>query len=114
MSSGALPLDPAAGVASDEPFTFTVRSTRHGPLLSDVSAQLSTVGANAPVAEGAPERGNGYAVALSWTALTPNRTADAIFEIDKATDWDGVRNNAARLHLRLAAVIRLPGPVLSA
>ena len=75
----------------DEPFRFTVRSTRHGPLLSDVSAQLSTVGANAPVAEGAPERGNGYAVALSWTALTPNRAADAIFMLDRASDWDDFR-----------------------
>ncbi len=80
----------------DEPFTFTVRSTRHGPLLSDVSAELSTVGANADVGEDAPERGNGYAVALSWTALTPNRTADALFLIDKASSWDEFRD-AARL-----------------
>jgi penicillin amidase len=78
----------------DEPFTFTVRSTDHGPLLSDVSAELSTVGANAPVAEGAPPRDNGYAVALSWTALTPNRTADAIFQINRATDWDEFRDAA--------------------
>jgi penicillin amidase len=78
----------------DEPFTFTVRSTRHGPLLSDVSAQLSTVGANATVGEDAPPRGNGYAVALSWTALTPNRTADAIFMLNKATDWDQFREAA--------------------
>jgi penicillin amidase len=75
----------------DEPFTFTVRSTRHGPLLSDVSAQLSTVGANAPVGEDAPERGNGYAVALAWTALTPNRTVDALMMIDRARNWDEFR-----------------------
>lgn len=73
------------------PFTFLVRSTRHGPLLSDVSRELSTVGANARVGEGAPERGNGYAVALAWTALTPGRTADAIFMIDRATGWDEFR-----------------------
>jgi penicillin amidase len=77
-----------------KPFRFTVRSTRHGPLLSDVSAQLSTVGANAPVGPGAPPRGNGYAVALAWTGLIPQNTDDAIFELDKATDWDQFRGAA--------------------
>ncbi len=75
----------------DEPFTFTVRSTVHGPLLSDVSAELSTVGANARAGEDAPERDNGYAVALAWTALQPSRTADAIFMLDRARDWDEFR-----------------------
>jgi len=46
------------------------------------------------VAEGAPERGNGYAVALSWTALTPNRTADAVFMLDRASGWDEFRAGA--------------------
>ena len=78
----------------EEPFRFTVRATPHGPLLSDVSARLSTVGANAPVEDGAPDRGNGYAVALSWTALVPRNTFDAIFEIDRATDWDQFRQGA--------------------
>jgi penicillin amidase len=81
----------------DKPFTFTVRSTDHGPLLSDVSAQLSTVGANAPVSPSAPDRGNGYAVAISWTALIPNNTADSIFELDKATSWDQFRAAARDL-----------------
>jgi penicillin amidase len=78
-----------------EPFRFTVRSTRHGPLLSDVSSELSTVGANAPNGSGAPDRGNGYAVALEWTALTPSNTMDAVFELDRATDWQGFREAAA-------------------
>ena len=30
---------------------------------------------------GPPTRGNGYAVSLAWTALTPSTTADAIFEL---------------------------------
>ncbi len=75
----------------DEPFEFTVRSTRHGPLLSDVSAELSTVGANAPVGQDAPDRGNGYGVAISWTALQPSTTADAIFGMDAAGSWDEFR-----------------------
>ena len=78
-----------------KPFRFTVRSTRHGPLLSDVSTQLSTVGANAPAGDSAPERGNGYAVSIAWTALTPSNTADAVFEFDKATDWQSFKAGAA-------------------
>lgn len=73
---------------------ITVRSTRHGPLLSDVSAELSSVGANAPAPADAPPRDNGYAVALSWTALTPRPTADAIFGFDAATDWAQFREAA--------------------
>ncbi len=75
---------------------ITVRSTRHGPLLSDVSAQLSSVGANAEVGAEAPSRGNGYAVALAWTALTPRPTADAIFLLDRASSWTEFRQAAAK------------------
>ena len=70
---------------------ITVRSTRHGPLLSDVSRELSSVGANAEVGPDAPERGNGYGVALAWTALTPRPTADAVFALGRARDWDDFR-----------------------
>ena len=73
---------------------ITVRSTKHGPLLSDVSAELSSVGANAEVGAGAPPRDNGYAVALAWTALTPRPTADAVFAFDAATSWTEFREAA--------------------
>jgi penicillin amidase len=82
------------GIAGEEPFTYTVRSTVHGPLLSDVAPEYASVGANAPVPAGSPKRRTGYAVALAWTALTPNRTADAVFEIDQASDWEGFRDAA--------------------
>jgi penicillin amidase len=81
-------------IAGNGSKTFTVRSTRHGPLLSDVSAQLSSVGANAKVPLGSPDRGNGYAVALAWTALTPRPTADALFAFDAATSWTAFRQAA--------------------
>ncbi len=47
-----------------------VRESVHGPLISDVSSEFATVGANAPTDEPG-ERGSGYAVALAWTALEP-------------------------------------------
>jgi penicillin G amidase len=78
----------------DKPFRFTVRATRHGPLLSDVDSTLSTVGANSPAGAHAPGRGNGYAVSLEWTALTPGRTADALFAFDRATNWRQFRHAA--------------------
>ena len=81
-------------VAGEEPVTFTVRSSVHGPLLSDVSATYASAGTDAPVPAGSPGRGTGYAVALAWTALTPNRTADAVFGINEATDWSGFREAA--------------------
>ena len=83
-------------VAGGEPFTFTVRSSVHGPLLSDVSALHASVGANAPVEANAPDRDGGYAVALAWTALETTRTAEAVFEIDRATDWDEFREAARK------------------
>jgi penicillin G amidase len=81
-------------IRGEEPVTINVRESRHGPLISDVSQDYATVGADAPAPPSAPERGNGYAVALRWTALKPGRTADALFAIDQAHDWDSFREAA--------------------
>ena len=67
-----------------------VRTSDHGPLLSDVSQELATVGANAAPL-GAPD----YAVSLAWTALTPSTTADAILAIDRASTWKEFRAAAS-------------------
>ena len=83
-------------VAGSEPFTFTVRSSVHGPLLSDVSPLHASVGANAPVDGSAPERDGGYAVSLAWTALETTRTAEAVFDIDRATSWEEFRSAARK------------------
>jgi penicillin amidase len=81
-------------VAGEEDVSLTVRSTRHGPLLSDVSDELADVGEEAR-AEGVPTPEAGYAVALEWTALHPAPTADAILELNVAHDWDSFRAAAA-------------------
>ncbi|MEP6527291.1 MAG: penicillin acylase family protein [Nocardioidaceae bacterium] len=82
-------------VAGHDPVTITVRSTRHGPIISDVSDDLADVGEQAPVTGHAPHRGSGYAVSLRWTALRPGKTADAIFELDRARNWNQFHAAAA-------------------
>ena len=77
---------------AEEPRTITIRSSRHGPLLSDVSQQLQQV-----VATEAPPGGPGYAVALSWVGLTPGRTMDALLQINQAQSFDEFREAAALL-----------------
>ncbi|MFF5446896.1 penicillin acylase family protein [Streptomyces sp. NPDC012888] len=70
---------------------ITVRSTGNGPLVSDRSDELGTVGSRAPVAASAPDRGNGYAVALRWTALDPGKSMDAVFKLNQAKDFKDFR-----------------------
>jgi penicillin amidase len=82
-------------VAGHDPVTITVRSTRHGPIISDVSDDLADVGELAPVTGHAPHRDSGYAVSLRWTALRPGKTADAIFELDRARNWNQFHTAAA-------------------
>lgn len=87
-------------VAGGDDVEITVRSSRHGPLLSDpeLGAQLRTFAAKAPVTpEGEPAetaQDGDYAVAISWTALTPGRTADAIFLLNRARTFDEFREAA--------------------
>ena len=82
-------------VAGDDPVTVTVRSTRHGPLLSDHDDQLRDVGREAPVGPEAPPRDDGYGVALQWTALEPGQTADAVFLLNAAEDWNSFQEAAS-------------------
>ncbi|MET7746119.1 penicillin acylase family protein [Streptomyces sp. NPDC005385] len=79
-------------VAGGTSKTIVVRSTEDGmPLLSDRDDELVKVGKKATVDSGAPDRGDGYAIALRWTALNPGNSMDAVFEMDKASDWTEFR-----------------------
>jgi penicillin amidase len=79
-----------AGGADQE---ITVRSTVHGPVLSDVIADLEDAGARAPTQQKGDESAR-YAVSLAWTGLQPSRTADAILGFNLATDFDEFREAA--------------------
>lgn len=85
-------------VAGGKPVTITVRSTSHGPLLSDRDDVLRDIGKEPPVDESGAVRERAgkakYAVALRWAALDPGRTADAIFAVNTATDWKSFRDGA--------------------
>ncbi|MFF8973145.1 penicillin acylase family protein [Streptomyces sp. NPDC014995] len=71
---------------------IVVRQTEDGmPLLSDRDDELVKVGRKATVDTAAPDRGDGYAVALKWTALEPGTSMDAVFAMNRAADWDDFR-----------------------
>ena len=67
-------------VNGGDPVTIEVRSTVHGPIVSDV-LELDRLAASPT--DGAP-RGR-TEVALAWTALEPGRSADAVFMLATAT-----------------------------
>jgi penicillin amidase len=70
-------------VAGGSDVTITVRTTSHGPVISDVIPSLDSVG-NSP--SDTSQAGGHYAVALAWTALVPGHTADAVLAMDTAAD----------------------------
>ncbi|MFB6933420.1 penicillin acylase family protein [Streptomyces sp. HUAS 31] len=82
-------------VAGGSPKKIVVRETNNGPLLSDRSDELVKVGRKATVDTAAPDRGDGYGIALRWTALDPGTTMDAVFAMDRAKNWTDFRAAAA-------------------
>ncbi|MFG2405386.1 penicillin acylase family protein [Streptomyces brevispora] len=78
-------------VAGGRDRRITVRETNNGPLVSDRSGELEKVGQKAPVTNAAPDRADGYGVALKWTALEPGKSMDAVFELNRAKDFTSFR-----------------------
>jgi len=72
---------------------ITVRSTVHGPVMSDVIEGAAEAGARAPTEQEGDEN-EAYAVSLAWTGLLPGRTADAILDLDLATNFQEFREAA--------------------
>ncbi len=68
-----------------------VRSTRHGPLLSDVLPEVRDGGRDV---RSNRDQELTYDAALSWTALKPSRTADGIFILNRAKNWADFRKGA--------------------
>ena len=78
-------------VAGGDSVDITIRSTEWGPLLSDVSDEHKDMVGEAFNSATLPGQADEVAVALRWTALTPGRTADAILDLNRATNFDEFR-----------------------
>lgn len=78
-------------VAGADPVTITVRSTGHGPLVT--GGDYERIATAAAEASGAAE--GELQLALSWTALEPGTTAQAIFALNRAQDFAGFRQAAS-------------------
>lgn len=75
-------------VGGGQPVEITIRSTRHGPIITDTYGleEFNTqVGVEVP---------QDFAIALRWTALEPRNIFDAIWGFNKAQDWDEFRSAA--------------------
>ncbi|GAA0948466.1 penicillin acylase family protein [Kribbella koreensis] len=76
----------------DKEETIIVRESRHGPIISDVGDDEREAGELSAKKLKSPEA---FGVALQWTALTPGRTADALFAINRAQNWTQFRAAAS-------------------
>lgn len=76
----------------DQPRTLIIRTTRHGPLLSDVDNDLQDVSVERSAADG-----KSYGIALGWAALEPARSMDAVFDLNTAANFDQFRKAASLL-----------------
>ena len=87
VADGSLPFrthEETINVRDGEPVTLTVRATRHGPVVSDMLPQgtLDT----------------GYVFALQASFLDNDDTsAEALWDIDRATDWTSFRDGLKKL-----------------
>ncbi len=77
-------------VAGDDDVVYHVRSTRHGPIISGTFLEEGQL-------DGTPvvELPGDYAVALSWTALSPATLVEAIIGINRATNYEEFAEAAA-------------------
>jgi len=92
-------------VVGGKPQTITVRSTRHGPVISDTYGDVTDLNPQhtrdfVPFKERVgvflPPQ---YVIALSWTALKPSSPFEAIWGFDQAQNWDEFRAAARSFHV---------------
>jgi penicillin amidase len=84
-------------VGGSDPVEITVRSTIHGPVISDTYGPLAQQAAT-PQGSFTQKAGitlpDNYVIALKWTALEPTQLFSAIWGFNKAQNWDEFRTAA--------------------
>jgi len=78
-------------IAGGQSERLVVRTTIHGPIISDTYGPL-----DAELGGDLPER---YAISMSWTALQQSTLAEAILGINQAATWDEFRTAAAKWNI---------------
>lgn len=73
-------------VAGGESIDFSVRSTRHGPIISGLFGALDDLKRGGAVDIPTP-----YAVAMQWTALEPAGVFEAFLNLNRAGGWEEFR-----------------------
>ncbi len=80
-------------VGGGKPVEVTIRSTRHGPIITD------TYGLEKFRDQAGVEVPEQYAIALRWTALEPSTIFQAIWGFNQAQTWDDFRNAARQFNV---------------
>ncbi len=93
-------------VGGGDPVELTVRLTRHGPVVSDTYGDLKDQVDIKKNPEATPFKDKAgialpenYAIALSWTALSPSTPFEAIWGFNRAQNWDEFRAAARNFHV---------------
>jgi penicillin amidase len=76
---------------ADEPTVLRVRSTRHGPVVSDLPSLAELAGYTLSTGKVFPEGVGFTAAALRWTALKPTRLMQAVLGLDRASNFKDFR-----------------------
>jgi penicillin amidase len=85
--------------------TITVRSTRHGPVISDSYGPLMDQNPSKDPTFVPFKDKSGvalppqYVIALKWTALSPSTPFEAVWGFDKAQNWTDFRSAASKFHV---------------
>lgn len=75
----------------DEPYILLVRSTRHGPVVTDQGDMISHSSFDIIPQKDFPDNLELTALSLRWTALQPTETIKTIFLVNKARNFEEFR-----------------------